>query len=169
MKILAQLSWPSIAAAFILVGCPSNWDESASSGTGGMHSKHDAAVAAADDYCGLPPFALDVEATGETLHVKLIDAMPAPPEKFSNDWTVEITGANGKPLTSPDDFEVEPWMPAHGHGATQAAVITALDTPGQFLLSPVYMWMGGYWEIRFKSPGQTTPEDCPVLEACIKD
>ena len=168
MKTLAQLAWISNAAVLLLAGCPSNSDQSMNEGTGGADSSHEDA-SMVDDNCGLPPFELNVEATGATLHVKLIDAMPNPPEKFDNDWTVEVTDQDGNPLTSPDDFEVEPWMPAHGHGATHPAVITALDTPGQFLLSPVYLWMGGLWDVRFKSPGQTTPEDWALLHACIKD
>ena len=165
MKTIAQLISPWSAAVLLLAGCPA----SSSGGAGDMQGTEDAATAG-DTNCGLPPFALNMEASGATLNVKLIDAMPSPPEKNQNDWTVEITDQDGKPITSPDDFVVQPWMPEHGHGTNgRDPVVTALSTPGQFLLSPVYMWMGGLWEIRFKSPGQTASADWAVLHACIKD
>lgn len=117
--------------------------------------------------CGLPDFALDVEAEGQSFKVKLLAADPAPPVKFYNDWTVEITDLEGNPVTESTAFEVKPFMPAHGHGATMAPVVTAVDgEPGQFLISPVYMWMGGKWDIYFKAPGEND-SDAATLYACI--
>ena len=55
-------------------------------------------------------------------------------------------GASGLAL------QVVPWMPAHGHGTSVVPTITE-TAPGTFLVSPLYLYMPGSWELRMTISG----------------
>lgn len=134
--------------------------EVATSATGG------AAAEPMLDACGLTPFALDTEAQGTTMQVVLLDADPAPPVRFYNDWTLRVTDLDGAPVTDADAVVVDPFMPEHSHHAFYPAVVTATETPGEFLASPVYMHMGGLWEVRVRAPDEDST-DAALFHVCI--
>jgi hypothetical protein len=112
---------------------------------------------------------LEKMGTQGKLDFRLISAAPAPPARFDNEWTLQVSqlanGVAGGPITGAT-ISVTPFMPKHGHGSPKDAVITELSTAGQYKLSPVYLSMPGLWEITLDV---TTPSasDSAIFRFCI--
>lgn len=128
-----------------LAGC----DDAKSDGdedTGSDHDHMAEAGCASEDRDDV--YMLGMEKVGPALTVRFVDAMPAPPARYDNTWTLEVLdSATGMPV---DDAElvVEPFMPDHNHGTGIEAKVTKLAEPGQIELEPVYLFMPGLWEVR---------------------
>ncbi len=108
------------------------------------------------------------------MDVKLRSATPAPPARGDNSWVVEIdsmsngvVGASMPGLAS--DITVTPFMPDHMHGSPILVQVTALDgQAGQYTLSPVNLWMPGYWETTI-SVKQGSMTDDVVYKFCLSE
>lgn len=125
----------------VLTGCDPNEDDDDDGDDEG--SAAGCATEMRDD-----TYTLGMEKSGAAVTVRFVDAMPAPPDRGDNTWTVEVIDtATGTPL---DDVElsVEPFMPDHQHGTSIACHVTAVEAPGQFELAPVNLFMPGLWEVR---------------------
>jgi len=105
--------------------------------------------------CGAPPPADPAPMPGEPLvtlpsdngtWVVSIETSPQPPRKGSVDVTYRITDGAGAPADGLG-LDVLPWMPAHGHGTSAAALVTP-QGDGRYLATPVYLYMAGHWELR---------------------
>lgn len=100
---------------------------------------------------------------GHTLAFQLMTADPAPPGFNDNTWTVQVKTADGAAVTGAD-LRVTPFMPDHQHGTLPVKVQNLGN--GQYQLTPINMWMPGYWEITLST---TTPvEDSAVYKFCIQ-
>jgi hypothetical protein len=103
------------------------------------------------------------------LDFRLMSAMPTPPARFDNEWTLQVmqlsNGVAGNPVTGAT-ISVTPFMPKHGHGSPKDTVITELSTAGRYKLSPVYLSMPGLWETTIDV---TTPSgsDSAIFRFCI--
>lgn len=86
-----------------------------------------------------------VSASGK-LHVRLLSAQPAPPEKGDNVWTVELDDDTGKPIDGAS-VSMTPFMPDHGHGSAKTPVATPTGEPGKYKIDQIYLPMAGYWEM----------------------
>lgn len=96
-----------------------------------------------------------VKSSSGALAVELVENRPGTAEankppgtwvKGSNNWTIEVRdGASQQPI---DGLEVvaTPRMPDHGHG-TSIAPVTTDQGGGRYLISPLYLYMSGYWQI----------------------
>jgi hypothetical protein len=75
----------------------------------------------------------------------LLASVPAPPSRGSDAWTVKIVDAND---VGQDGLllAASPFMPDHGHPSTVKAVVTPLGG-GEYSLTPLYLYMPGYWEV----------------------
>jgi hypothetical protein len=97
----------------------------------------------------------------------LVKSDPATPTKGLNDWTLKILDASGMPeggLT----IKAVPWMPDHGHGPSVQPVVTPVNgQAGTYLASPVYLFMGGYWEVTFTWQPATGAQESAVFPICI--
>lgn len=93
-------------------------------------------------------FAVGLSKSGSLVTATFVSSDPAPPIKGDNTWVLDFTDAQGMPLA---DLEivVTPMMPDHGHGTPINAVVTATDTAGRYEVTPVNLFMAGYWEITF--------------------
>jgi hypothetical protein len=116
-------------------------------------------------------FSIGMEAVGdsEAVMARLLDASPAPPEKFKNDWAVEFLDMDGNAL---DDVEVEmarPWMPAHLHDGTFPPVVTPMDDPGAFQIDDLNLWMRGLWEVQLTVSSASAGDDYIVFDVCIEE
>ena len=100
-------------------------------------------------------------------------------------WTVETD--QGTTMAPLDDLSIKvvPYMPDHKHGTTPVGVMAA-GTPGGYTMSPVNLYMAGYWEVTFTIT-QTPPagatdadggtdaappapiSDTAVLKICVPD
>lgn len=92
------------------------------------------------------PYVPGLEREGEAgAVVSLERAIPGPPEKGDNEWTLHVIDADG---ASMDDLEllVSPFMPDHGHGSPVDPIVTPGDEAGEYLVDLVFN-MGGFWEV----------------------
>ena len=102
----------------------------------------------------------------EKLQFALTSAMPAPPSRGDNTWTLQLDGAAG-PMSSAA-ITVTPFMPDHQHGTPITVGVEAMPTPGQYKLTPINMWMPGLWEVTISaSAGEPPVEDSVVFRFCI--
>ena len=92
---------------------------------------------------------LDKPGVAGLLDFKLMSASPAPPARGDNTWIVEVSsmtsGVVGGPVSGAAML-VTPFMPDHGHGTPITVNVTSMPTAGQYQLTPVNLWMPGYWE-----------------------
>ena len=132
-----------LAAPLLVAACDTDDDDHADDG----HShEHGTTVDPSED-----PRVDEVEVgltkEGDAVSISLLGATPSEPIRGDNAWTLRVTDAAGAPL---EDFTVavQPWMPDHGHGTTQAAEITYRDA-GEVHFDPLHLYMAGLWELRF--------------------
>jgi hypothetical protein len=82
----------------------------------------------------------------------------AQPSRGMNSLRLVVTNiADGTPATGLE-VDVVPWMPAMGHGAAVKPTVQAGTEPGVYVVSNVYLFMAGLWEIR-ATIGGATPRD----------
>jgi hypothetical protein len=95
----------------------------------------------------------------------LVDSVPGPPIKGSNDWTVRIVDAGGAPI---DGLTVTaaPKMPDHVHPTSVLPVVTAKGG-GVYDLAPVYLFMPGYWVVTLTLQPASGPSDTVTFPVCI--
>lgn len=108
---------------------------------------------------------LGPSAATATLSFKLMSAVPAPPGFNDNTWIVEITTPTGTPVTGAH-LVVTPFMPDHQHG-TLPVKIEEQAAAGQYKLTPVNMWMPGYWEITIDATAGAM-HDSALYKFCIQ-
>jgi nitrogen fixation protein FixH len=73
----------------------------------------------------------------------------AAPALGENVLLVEVDDASGAPLSGAT-VTVSSWMPAHGHGSPDEAVVTE-TSPGHYRAAPVTLHMPGSWEITVRA------------------
>lgn len=103
------------------------------------------------------------------LGLEFVSASPAPPARGDNDWVIRVHALdNGAPGTPADgaDIVVTPFMPKHQHGTGVEANVQPMSSAGQYLLSPVNLWMPGMWEVTIDVTSDVG-NDSIVLKACI--
>ena len=101
--------------------------------------------------------------------VKLMTANPAPPGFNDNTWVIQVNSMTAGVVGSPVDgatITVTPFMPDHQHGTAIKAKIQALSG-GQYQLSPINLWMPGYWETTI-SISAGAVQDSVVYKFCIQ-
>ncbi len=86
---------------------------------------------------------------------------PQPPSRGTND--VQLTIARVSDGTPVDglSLDVVPWMPAMEHG-TSAPTVTA-EGGGVYLVTDVYLYMPGVWDLRTAISGAATDNATPQL------
>lgn len=91
--------------------------------------------------------------------IALVDALPSPPDRKDNRWTVAVTAPGGAPAT---DVKVEPLlcMPDHIHGTPIPATVTDLGD-GQFQIDPLNLYMAGLWEVTLVVRAPDDVEELP--------
>ena len=94
---------------------------------------------------------------------------PAPPSRFENLWTMQVTDAGGAPLAG-QTITVTPFMPDHGHGTGVVTVVTESPTTlGEYIADPVFLSMPGLHQVFVDiAPARTPPDpDQVVFAFCI--
>lgn len=141
----------------------------------------DASEGAAD--CALhddvQSYVVGLQAVGEkgVINANLMDATPAPPARNNNTWIVKLvaTGSAGSgsgsalpagTLISDANISATPYMPDHGHG-TPIEVIPTYEGGGEYQLTPVNLWMPGYWVITMVIDSPTAGTDIMAYKFCI--
>lgn len=160
----ALRTWPR-ALATALLAIPLAACASSSDGNGGS-------AAIATSLCDKDPRAMTYaagmsqEAMGGTVKVTLVDSVPAPPAETLNEWTVELTDADGKPVTDAT-ITVKPWMPDMGHGSSITPQVTPMAAAGMYQISLIDLFMPGIWTNTFTIATPSEPLTTAVFTFCI--
>jgi hypothetical protein len=77
-----------------------------------------------------------------------------PPSRGESSVELQVSDAQGK-LVDGLDVDVEPWMPAMGHGASTDPVRT-VEGDGRYRFDKVELFMPGEWELRLTLSGKTS-------------
>ena len=143
-------------------------------GTGG--SSTSVSVCAGDPRATAYTVGLSAKAADGAFKVTFMDAMPAPPSKGANTWTVQITDAAGRPVTGAK-VAVKPFMPDHGHGSSITPQVMPMGTDGTYQITLLELFMPGIWQITLSitpdvgAPDAGTPDagapDAVVFTFCV--
>jgi nitrogen fixation protein FixH len=87
--------------------------------------------------------------TGETKLTLEVTVSPDPPTVGQNTMTITVTDQDGKAVTGAT-ITVDPQMPMHGHGSSEAAVVEDQGA-GTYRAHPVTFQMPGSWEVTVKA------------------
>lgn len=125
-----------------------------------------------------------VERSGQMeFDVTLVDNRPGaadaqkPPGTWvrgSNTWDLMVRDSSGQGVAGLT-IETVPFMPVHNHG-TSITPVTTDESGGRYVISPLYLYMSGYWQITLNisapssdggsSASQIHP-DSVVFNVCI--
>jgi hypothetical protein len=93
--------------------------------------------------------------------------------KGSNTWDIQVSDAAGHGVGGLS-IGAKPFMPLHNHG-TSITPLTTDDGDGRYVISPLYLYMGGYWQITLNirvplsdgGAGAALHNDSAVFNICI--
>ncbi len=86
---------------------------------------------------------------------------PQPPSRGTNDVQLTVTRASDGTPVDGLSLDVEPLMPAMGHGTSKTTVTP--EGGGVYLVTEVYLYMPGVWELRTGISGAATDHANPQL------
>jgi hypothetical protein len=112
------------------------------------------------------PVGLDKMSKMGTFDVKVTAGSPDPAVKGPNTWTVQIDDGTGAPVDGLT-LKVTPFMPDHNHGTSVKATVTPMGSGG-YAITPLYLYMAGYWEVTVDITPATGSSDSVVLPICIQ-
>jgi len=117
---------------------------------------------------GADTFTVGLEKMGAqgAFDFKMMSATPAPPARNTNTWVVEVDSAQSGAPVDGATITATPFMPAHQHGSPEQVVVTPAGAPGQYQLTPVFLWMPGVWETTIQVTSGTST-DAAVYRFCI--
>lgn len=111
-------------------------------------------------------FSLGLTHEGSAVRVAIADADPALPIRGDNTWTLAITDESGAAMQGMS-LVVTPWMPDHGHGSPVQVKVTALED-GEYELTPLNLFMAGYWEITIGTTDVDGLQDEVMFKVCVE-
>jgi hypothetical protein len=86
---------------------------------------------------------------------------PQPPARGTNSVELTVTHASdGTPATGLG-VGVQPWMPAMNHGSSNPTITE--EGQGRYLVTEVYLYMPGTWELRTTFSGPISDHAAPAL------
>ena len=132
------------AVASAALGCSSSGGDGGTGGTSGAGTTTSTACSA-DNRKDIYTAGLAKQTATRALSIKLMDAMPAPPQKQSNALILQVVDAAGMPVDGAT-VSVTPFMPDHGHGSSVKPTVTAKGG-GLYDVANVYLPMPGLWRL----------------------
>ena len=90
-----------------------------------------------------------------SLEVEVRTAPTQPPARGSQSVELVVRRADSRDPVAGLTLDVQPWMPAMGHGASVRPEVTE-TAPGTYVLDGVNFYMPGTWELRTKISGPLT-------------
>ena len=98
---------------------------------------------ACDDGGGVDTWVAGLEKiTADGATVRLLDAVPTPPDVGPNRFVVEVDGFAGSAIG------LRPWMPLHGHG-TVPEWHQGSQNGSSWTFEEIDLFMAGLWELTF--------------------
>jgi hypothetical protein len=172
-----RASVPVLLAPLVLFGCDSSDDdghaEQSSDESGDTHHEDTdtGSETGGESVCEVETrddtFAVGLSKSGALVRATFVSSDPAPPIKGDNTWVLDFTDLDGAPLSNLELVAV-PMMPDHGHGTTINAVVTALDEPGRYQITPVNLFMTGYWETTIDVTLAGGEQDSLMFGFCVE-
>lgn len=141
-------------------------------GTGGQSSSSASTGTQSAPACAKDPrvvtYAVGATATATdgALSVHFLDAIPAPPAKGNNTWTVQILDGQGQPINGAA-IVTKAFMPDHGHGSSIKPQATAKGADGTYEITPVNLFMPGVWQITFEITAAGGVAGSAVILFCV--
>lgn len=162
--------------AFVLVlafahACAEDTEQNADAVTDSGADAADAAPSpCADHQAVIDGFRIGLEQAGlgGRIGARLVDARPVPPQKFLNDWTIELIDADGSALADSEITSARSFMPVHGHDGTFPPIVTPLEEPGRFQVDDLNLWMRGPWRIEL-NVSSSAGVDYIEIPVCIAE
>lgn len=109
-------------------------------------------------------FVAGMSKDGDVFTFRLMDSVPAPPDKDDNIWTIRVEdGGEGVPGLAVD---VSLNMPDHGHGTPVGVEITD-EGDGVYTADPLNMWMPGLWDVKI-SADDGAADDSVTFRFCVQ-
>lgn len=111
-------------------------------------------------------YSIGLSHIGAWAQVEFVDALPAPPSRGDNTWTVRVRDEQD---TLRDDLtvEVDPFMRDHGHGSSIRCEVEHGSEPGTYVLTPVNLFMPGLWDVTIELVAADEPADEVVFSFCV--
>lgn len=101
-------------------------------------------------------------------NVSLLSSAQSPPLIGDlTQWNLQIADNKGA-MVDGATIAVKPWMPDHGHGTDAPAHVMPVGTAGQYAITPLYLFMAGYWTVTFTIANGTVT-DTVVYSVCLSD
>jgi hypothetical protein len=144
-----------LALGGVLGGCGGGGDSDPAGGGSDMAASADSTSALMNDNssCGGRGDSLDAltvtDAAGLSLSV--VEVTPSRPIAGDNAWTVQLSDGDGPVSGVADQVFVSLFMPDHGHGSPTVVGVAEVSE-GIYELSPVNLFMPGYWEVSVEVP-----------------
>jgi len=136
---------------------------SSDGGHGGDDESYNCAAETRDD-----EFVVGIEKAGTNgkLTFKLLEATPAPPARGDNTWVLQLTSQGAAAPVTGAAMIVTPFMPDHQHGTPITVGIEPMPTDGQYILTPINLWMPGLWQTTIEAQSGADT-DKAVFAFCI--
>jgi hypothetical protein len=109
---------------------------------------------------------LSAAAMDGTVKVSFVDAMPTPPTKGMNTWTIQLTDAKGQPVNGAS-ITVVPFMPDHGHGSSISPQVMPMDMAGNYQVSLLDLFMPGIWDVTLTITPASGPMENLKFTFCV--
>ena len=106
-------------------------------------------------------FPMNATTDSGSLHL-VVSALPNPPVVGTDTLELTITSAADE---SPQDgltVDVAPYMPSMGHGTSATTVVP--EGGGKYLVTNVYLFMPGVWELKTTITGPLSDHAEPTFE-----
>ena len=119
----------------------------------------------------LPDFELGMRARvlEGSIQASVVEASPAPPMRYLNDWTVELTDAEGNALEDVRIESARPFMPVHGHDGNLEPKVRGLSQAGRFAIADLNLFMRGPWEVQLRLRSASAGDGYVVFDVCIPE
>jgi hypothetical protein len=116
-------------------------------------------------------YAPGLQKSGPELSVTLLGSEPGPPAMGVNSWDIQVRDAAGLGGGVRNDLAITalPWMPDHNHGTSVKASVTPTGMDGRYMVTPLYLYMAGLWQITLTMQAPAATMDTAVFKFCIDD
>jgi hypothetical protein len=111
-------------------------------------------------------YALGLEKSGASVRLAFRDALPAPPDRGDNTWTIALLDADGTPVEGAQ-IGVEPFMPDHMHGTSIEAQVMPGEAPGEYVIDRLNLFMPGLWDVTLNVALADGATDQVVFSFCV--
>lgn len=149
-----------LSALSLGTGCSSEHENTGSQDAGSQASSR--CTVPVDTYAA----GIEKASDGGSFKVSIMDALPAPPDKGDNTWTIRVQDANGAAVTAAA-VKVRPMMPEHGHGTAPTEFDAKAVGDGTYTVGPMNLFMPGHWQahVMIEFSGKT---EMAMFDFCLE-